>query len=351
MQERTLASSGPAPAMAQALPSHGVDWAEALRVWLRVAALSFGGPAGQIAVMHRSLVDEKRWVGEHRFLHAPNYCMLLPGPEAQQLAVYIGWLKHRTWGGVLSGGLFILPGIIAIMAPSWTYALLGGRHPSLLPGSDLMTKGRNLAVLAIVAGIAPAVAAAQDTTFEDTPLGIVPKNFEAMQTGPGQAGRWEVVEDDEAAGGRAVAQVSQDPTDGRFPLLIYMPTVPADVEVRTRLRPIAGKVDQAGGLAVRLQNQDNYYLVRANALEGNVRFYKVVGGQRQQLAGTDLPVASNQWHELSLRAEGERFTVTFDGKELFAATDQTFTSPGKVAFWTKADSVTRFDALDIKSLQ
>ena len=84
---------------------------EAFRVWLRVAALSFGGPAGQIAVMHRILVEEKRWISESRFLHALNYCMLLPGPEAQQLATYIGWLMHRTAGGIMAGGLFVLPGV------------------------------------------------------------------------------------------------------------------------------------------------------------------------------------------------------------------------------------------------
>ena len=87
-------------------------------MWLRVAALSFGGPAGQIAVMHRIIVDEKKWVGESRFLHALSYCMLLPGPEAQQLATYIGWLMHRWPGAIVAGGLFVLPGIIAIMALS-----------------------------------------------------------------------------------------------------------------------------------------------------------------------------------------------------------------------------------------
>ena len=98
---------------------------KAFWVWLRVAALSFGGPAGQIAMMHRILVEEKRWIGEQRFLHALNYCMVLPGPEAQQLATYIGWLMHKTRGGIVAGGLFILPGAIAIMALSWIYALYG----------------------------------------------------------------------------------------------------------------------------------------------------------------------------------------------------------------------------------
>jgi chromate transporter len=94
-------------------------------VWLRIASLSFGGPAGQIAMMHQVLVEEKRWIGEHRFLHALNYCMLLPGPEAQQLATYIGWLMHRTRGGIVAGGLFILPGLLSIMALSWVYVLYG----------------------------------------------------------------------------------------------------------------------------------------------------------------------------------------------------------------------------------
>jgi chromate transporter len=124
---------------------HGVGFGEAFRVWLRVALLSFGGPAGQIAVMHRILVDEKRWVSEGRFLHALNYCMLLPGPEAQQLATYIGWLMHRTAGGIMAGGLFVLPGIIAIMALSYVYAAYG--HVWYI---EALFFGLKAAVLAIV---------------------------------------------------------------------------------------------------------------------------------------------------------------------------------------------------------
>ena len=107
------------------LPSHDIPFAEASRVWARIALLSFGGPAGQIALMHRILVEEKRWIGEQRFLHALNFCMLLPGPEAQQLATYIGWLLHRTRGGLVAGVLFVLPGLLSIMALSWIYALWG----------------------------------------------------------------------------------------------------------------------------------------------------------------------------------------------------------------------------------
>lgn len=98
---------------------------EAIVVWARIALLSFGGPAGQIAVMHRILVEEKRWIGENRFLHALNFCMLLPGPEAQQLCIYIGWLLHRTIGGVIAGVFFVLPGLVAIMVLSWIYAIYG----------------------------------------------------------------------------------------------------------------------------------------------------------------------------------------------------------------------------------
>src|SRR6478735_7694190 len=104
---------------------HRVLFGEAFWVWIRVAALSFGGPAGQIAIMHRILVEEKRWIGEHRFLHALNYCMLLPGPEAQQLATYIGWLMHRTRGGIIAGALFVLPSLFILVALSWLYIAFG----------------------------------------------------------------------------------------------------------------------------------------------------------------------------------------------------------------------------------
>src|SRR4029453_16887140 len=124
---------------------HGVSLREAFHTWLRVASLSFGGPAGQIAVMHRIPVEEKRWVSEERFLHALNYCMLLPGPEAQQLATYIGWLMHRTLGGIMAGVLFVLPCLVAIMALSYVYAGYGN-----VPAIAAVFFGLKAAVLAIV---------------------------------------------------------------------------------------------------------------------------------------------------------------------------------------------------------
>lgn len=119
--------------------------AEAVPVWLRVAALSFGGPAGQIAVMHRILVEERRWISERRFLHGLGFCTLLPGPEAQQLATYIGWLMHGPAGGLVAGGLFVLPGLLALMALSWLYVLYG--HVDVVAG---LFFGLKAAVLAIV---------------------------------------------------------------------------------------------------------------------------------------------------------------------------------------------------------
>lgn len=127
--------------MSETYPTLG----EATKVWARIAALSFGGPAGQIAVMHRILVEEKRWLGDERFLHALNFCMLLPGPEAQQLATYIGWLMHGVRGALIAGLLFIAPGMLAIMALSWAYVVFG--DVKLIQGVFF---GLKAAVLAIV---------------------------------------------------------------------------------------------------------------------------------------------------------------------------------------------------------
>jgi len=113
-----------AGADAVAAPST-VSFAEALRFWLKLGFISFGGPAGQIALMHSELVERRRWISERRFLHALNYCMLLPGPEAQQLATYIGWLMHRTWGGIVAGALFVLPSLFILIGLSWVYLRFG----------------------------------------------------------------------------------------------------------------------------------------------------------------------------------------------------------------------------------
>ena len=174
--------------------------------------------------------------------------------------------------------------------------------------------------------------------------------FTQWRTGEGGAAEWRLVADASAIGGRAIAQVSNDKTNYRFPLAIYKPFSGKDLEVLVRFKPVTGTVDQAGGIAVRVVTPDDYYVLRANALEDNVRFYRVVKGQREQLGGADVKVAPNVRHTLALKAEGDRFSISYDGKMLFTAEDNTFAGPGKVALWTKADSVTHFDTIAITPL-
>ena len=181
-------------------------------------------------------------------------------------------------------------------------------------------------------------------------LGLEPENFTFWRTGQGDPAEWRVVADPSAADGKAIAQTSKDKTDYRFPLAVYRPISAKNVEVTLRFKPVGGSVDQAGGIAVRLSTADDYYVVRANALEDNVRFYRVISGRREQIKGVDIKVASGQWHTLGLRAEGDKFTVSFDGKAMFTAEDKTFAEAGKVALWTKADSITHFDNIIIAPL-
>lgn len=110
---------------ARLAPPPAVSFWQAFVFWLKLGFISFGGPAGQIAIMHQELVENRRWISERRFLHALNYCMVLPGPEAQQLATYIGWLMHRTWGGVVAGALFVLPSLLILIVLSWLYIAFG----------------------------------------------------------------------------------------------------------------------------------------------------------------------------------------------------------------------------------
>jgi len=208
--------------------------------------------------------------------------------------------------------------------------------------------------IAIAAALLPVAARAQETPtnvdIAQMPVGGLPSDFTAERTGQGAPAQWSVVQDASANGGHAIAQTSQDQTDYRFPLAIYKSVNAKNVEATVRFKPVDGKIDQAGGIAVRLATPDDYYVVRANALEDNVRFYRVVKGNRQQIEGANVKVAKNQWHTLVLKAVDDRFTVSFDGKELYTATDRTFAAAGRVALWTKADSVTHFDRFEIKPL-
>jgi hypothetical protein len=196
----------------------------------------------------------------------------------------------------------------------------------------------------------PARAAATLVHFDTATVGTPPADCAAGLTGGGGPGSWVITADPTApSGGRVLAQTSTDPTASRFPLCIYEPLTAADVEVAVQFKAVAGRVDQAAGLVARLQDQENYYITRANALENNVRLYKVVRGTRTQFAGADVPVASGTWHSLKLVVQGPQFQVFLNDTLLLTAKDTTITAAGKVGLWTKADSVTYFDDLSIVS--
>jgi hypothetical protein len=237
-------------------------------------------------------------------------------------------------------------------------AQLSGRHDAgrsssnssekfaRLIGIDVCRRGFLCAVLCLLAACdpAPTPGRAETITFA-TSKGL--GDFEFAVTGDGQPGKWSIVRDDAT---QALAQTGTDPADDRFPLAIYRPFSGRNVYVSIRFMPVSGNIDQAGGVVVRLTSAGDYYLARANALENNVRFYRVVGGKRQMIAGVDAPVASGAWHTLGVTARDDRFIILFNGRELFGATDATFPGPGRVGMWTKADSVTWFESIKIKSL-
>jgi hypothetical protein len=188
--------------------------------------------------------------------------------------------------------------------------------------------------------------------FEDAAIGAPPRGFSFALTGGGGPVRWVVLEDSSSpAGPKVLAETSKDRTSDRFPLAILDGFEAREVAVSVRFRPVSGTVDQAAGLVVRLRDPRNYYIARANALENNVRLYRVVGGRRTQFAGVDARVPRDRWQALGLRVEGDRLDVSLDGRALFSATDHTFAEAGRVGVWTKADSLTHFDALEAEALR
>ena len=208
-----------------------------------------------------------------------------------------------------------------------------------------------LLAMAMISGRIVDASAAEKTTldFEKFEKGTLPTDFSTALTGGGGPVAWAIEEDSSSPSGpKVLAQTSADSTDYRFPLCIYSPLPARDVGVAVRFKAVAGKVDQAAGLVVRFRDKDNYYVARANALEDNVNLYKVVGGKRSRFAGSKIKVSSGVWHTLKLEVKGKRFEVSFDGQRLFEAEDGTFTEAGKVGLWTKADSVTYFDDLEIE---
>jgi Domain of Unknown Function (DUF1080) len=209
-------------------------------------------------------------------------------------------------------------------------------------------------IVVLAACLGAGSTAAQQTAaswfdFEKSQAGSAPPGFTTGLTGKGPPPVWKIVEDPTApAGSRVVAETSGDRTDTRFPLLILDGFEAKDVQVTVAFKPVSGRVDQAAGLAVRMKDANNYYIARANALEGNVRLYRVVRGQRAQFAGKDVRIPAGQWQTLGLAVQGDRLEVRLNGDLLFEAHDRTFEDAGRVGLWTKADSLTYFDDLRVE---
>ncbi len=185
--------------------------------------------------------------------------------------------------------------------------------------------------------------------FSQFEVGKTPPGFTVALTGGGEPAVWTVQEDSTApSGGKVLAQTTKDTTDYRFPICVYDGVSAKDVEASVQFKSVSGGKDQAGGVIVRYRDKDNYYVARANALEDNVRFYKVVNGRRSEITGIHTKVAPNLWHKLALSAKGTHFIVSLDDK-WFEADDGRFQEAGKVGLWTKADSVTYFDNLKIET--
>src|SRR3712207_2603250 len=200
-------------------------------------------------------------------------------------------------------------------------AMMIRRRPALLAGAGLMMARRHAA----------AQARARRFDFEDAAAGAPPRGFAFALTGGGAPVRWAVLEDPSSpAGPKVLAETSKDRTSDRFPLAILEGVEARDVALSVRFRPVSGTVDQAAGLVVRLRDPRNYYIARANALEDNVRLYRVVDGRRVQFAGADVRVPRDRWQTLGLRAEGERLEVLLEERLLFSATDRTFAEAGQI---------------------
>ena len=194
--------------------------------------------------------------------------------------------------------------------------------------------------------------------FESADTGKAPTGFTIALTGGGGPPEWIVREEADAPSGKKVlAQISADSTRYRFPVCVYDAFSAADVSASVRIKAISGTVDQAAGIVWRYQNPDNYYVVRANALENNVVLYKMESGKRTDLKpvdagwfayGKDVSIPAGTWNELRVVVRGKRFSAFLNGAHLFDVKDETFSKPGKVGLWTKADSVTAFDDLVIE---
>ncbi|WP_146140201.1 hypothetical protein [Alsobacter soli] len=205
---------------------------------------------------------------------------------------------------------------------------------------------RALAALAALLITAPA--SAQTVTFERLGMGEVPAGFQIGLTGDGLVGLWTTVRDGGAAGGVAFEQRTPDQTSNRFPLAIYSLFSAKDVGATVRFKSVAGHVHQAAGLAVRVIDENNYYVAVADCIANRITLNRVVAGRLEEIQGVVQPVATATWHELGLRAAGDAFTVSFEGAELFTVRDTAFGVAGHLALWTEADTIARFDRISAR---
>jgi Domain of Unknown Function (DUF1080) len=204
------------------------------------------------------------------------------------------------------------------------------------------------AAIPVAFAVSVAVTLAQNAKldFEKDAVGQPPRGFSFALTGQGKPGAW-VVKKDDAAHGNVLVQSDADRTDYRFPVAVYNDFVANDVDLSVQFKAISGKGDQGAGLVWRYRDQNNYYITRCNALEDNCTIYHVVNGRRQAFQNQNVKVASGVWHTLRVEAQADHFVVTYDGKKVLDAKDQTFKDAGKVGLWTKADSVMAFDDFTI----
>ena len=198
---------------------------------------------------------------------------------------------------------------------------------------------KRLSTLILMSSISTSAVFAGTVNFDDSKTGAPPPGWTATQTGKGEA-RWAVVADDTAPSKPNVLKQSGEAT---YPVCFKDDTSVQDGFVEVKFKAISGKEDQAGGVIWRCQDADNYYVARANALEDNVTIYHTIKGKRTEKKRTGMKVSSNQWHTLRVDFQGNRFTVTLDGKKALEWQDDAFKDAGKVGVWTKADSVTLFD--------
>ena len=213
-----------------------------------------------------------------------------------------------------------------------------------------------ICALAAAVGFLPLVASAQEQEMVSlaSPTlkeGAAPDGCRPSLTGGGGPSVWKVSEQTPSVHGKAIRQTSRESIDARYPLCIVDSVKATDVEIGVDITPLEGRIDQAGGLIFRALDQNNYYIVRANALENNVDLFRTVKGVRRQFAGANAPVASGKPQRLGVRIEGDLIKVFFQKKQLFEARDQTFSGRGAVGLWTKADSLTAFANMTFQILK